>query len=78
MATHSNILAWKIPWKEEPGVRRVIKSWTQLKRFSTQAFKVQESSENAGYCYYYVTCYKTSTLLGTSNSQKRKRNGKKK
>jgi len=19
MATHSNILAWKIPWKEEPG-----------------------------------------------------------
>ena len=20
MATHSSILAWKIPWKEEPGV----------------------------------------------------------
>ena len=19
MATHSNVLAWKIPWKEEPG-----------------------------------------------------------
>ena len=27
MTTHSNILAWKIPWTEEP---RVAKSWTQL------------------------------------------------
>ena len=27
MATHSNILAWKIPWTEEPGVA---KSLTQL------------------------------------------------
>ena len=23
MATHSNILAWKIPWTEEPGGQRV-------------------------------------------------------
>ena len=23
MATHSNILAWKIPWIEEPGVTKV-------------------------------------------------------
>ena len=31
MATHSNILAWKIPWKEEPGgLHRVAKSRTQL------------------------------------------------
>ena len=31
MATHSRILAWKIPWTEEPGslqVRGVTKSWT--------------------------------------------------
>ena len=27
MATHSSILAWRIPWTEEPGV---LKSWTQL------------------------------------------------
>ena len=27
MATHSSILAWRIPWTEEPGVT---KSWTQL------------------------------------------------
>ena len=35
MATHSSILAWIIPWTEEPGrlhlVHRVAKSWTSLK-----------------------------------------------
>ena len=33
MATHSSILAWKIPWKEEPGGLQSIglqKSQTQL------------------------------------------------
>ena len=32
MATHSNILAWKIPWTEERGglQSEVTKSWTQL------------------------------------------------
>ena len=28
MATHSCMLAWKIPWTEEPGVHEVAKSWT--------------------------------------------------
>ena len=31
MATHSSILAWKIPWTEEPGratLYGVAKSWT--------------------------------------------------
>ena len=27
-ATHSRILAWKIPWTEEPAVHGVTKSWT--------------------------------------------------
>ena len=31
MATHSSILAWKIPWTEEPTVHGVAKSQTQLK-----------------------------------------------
>ena len=33
MATHSSILAWKIPWKNEPGRLqfKVAKSGTQLK-----------------------------------------------
>ena len=31
MATHSSILAWRIPWTAEPGrVHEVTKSWTQL------------------------------------------------
>ena len=34
MATHSNILAWKISWTEEPGglhaVHGVAKSWARL------------------------------------------------
>ena len=33
MATHSNILAWKLPWAEEPGGLQSMglqKSWTQL------------------------------------------------
>ena len=34
MATHSSILAWRIPWTEEPGGLQSMgsqKSWTQLK-----------------------------------------------
>ena len=34
MATHSSILAWKIPWTDDPGglrtVHGVAKSWTRL------------------------------------------------
>ena len=34
MATHSSVLAWRIPWTEEPAwwatVHSVTKSWTQL------------------------------------------------
>ena len=33
MATHSSILAWKIPWTEDPGGLQsngVAKSWTRL------------------------------------------------
>ena len=32
MATHSSILAWRIPWTEEPGgLQGVTKSWIQLR-----------------------------------------------
>ena len=42
MATHCKILAWRIPWTEEPGGREgggatdhgAAKNYTQLKRFS--------------------------------------------
>ena len=28
VATHSSILAWRIPWTEEPGRLQVAKNWT--------------------------------------------------
>ena len=36
MATHSSILAWIIPWTEEPGRLKSTRSqsWTRLKRFT--------------------------------------------
>ena len=40
VATHSSILAWRIPWTEEPGgpqTMGVAKSQTRLKRLSTHA-----------------------------------------
>ena len=45
MATHSSVLAWRIPgtggaWRAT--VRGVTKSWTWLKRLSTQACKTKE------------------------------------
>ena len=32
-ATPSSILAWRLPWTEEPGRHGVPKSWTQLSNF---------------------------------------------
>ena len=39
MATHSSVLAWRIPWTEEPGRLWSMgsQSQTQLKRLSTHA-----------------------------------------
>ena len=47
MATHSSILAGKIPWTEEPGGLQSMgsQSQTQLKRLSTQ------------HTQYQVLCY---------------------
>jgi len=44
MATHSRVLAWRIPWTEEPGRLQSIglQSWTRLKRFNTQAYTHKE------------------------------------
>ena len=39
MGTHSSILAWRIPWTEEPGglVCRVVKSRTRTKQLNMHA-----------------------------------------
>ena len=46
MATHSSILAWRIPWTEEPGRPKSIglQSWTWQKQFSTWLLKIQNIS----------------------------------
>ena len=39
MVTHSSILAWEIPWTEEPGGLQSLgsqKSWTQLWKQTTE------------------------------------------
>ena len=55
MATHSSILAWKIPWTEEPG--GVAKSQTQLSMHDITL--VQFSSRISIYahqtCLYYMS-----------------------
>ena len=39
MATHSSILAWKIPWTEECGtVHGITESWTRLSDFTLTFF----------------------------------------
>ena len=51
MATHSSILAWKIPWTEEPGRLQSMgsQSRTQLSDFTSLHFtKVQVGREPQG------------------------------
>ena len=42
MATHSNILAWEIPWTEEPGMLQSM--WLQRWRYD-RVIKQHESSQ---------------------------------
>ena len=44
MATHARILAWRIPWTEEPGGGQstTSQSWTQLKRLSTHIHDITD------------------------------------
>ena len=49
MATHSSTLAWRIPWREEPGrllVQGVTKSQTQLSDF-THSLTLEEAFKMA-------------------------------
>ena len=49
MAIHSGILAWRIPWTEDPGgtLCSVAKSQTGLKQLSMHAFK-KKKKKGAG------------------------------
>ena len=61
MATHSSILAWKIPWKEEPG--RIQSMWSQRVRhdsvtslFFFQCYMIFHSINPR--IHVYITCYR--------------------
>ena len=43
IATHSSILAWRIPWTEEPGGLQSIGLHIQLKQLSMHAQKREEN-----------------------------------
>ena len=51
-ATHTSILAWRIPWTEDPGrlqVHGVSKSWTRLSIHRRKSlFDTNHASENSG------------------------------
>ena len=53
MATHSSILAWRIPWTEKPDGLLSLgsQSQTQLKQLSTHSEK-RELSDDASYLIY--------------------------
>ena len=57
MATHSSTLAWKIPWREEPGrllVHGVAKSRTRLSDFTHFTHSLNNSIKK----FYSVTTFK--------------------
>ena len=53
MVTHSSILAWEIPWTEEPGQGRLL-SMGSLRVRHELAAKQQTSS-----CFSYLPCFTT-------------------
>ena len=48
MATHSSILAWEIPWTEEPGELQSLGLQRVRHGLATSLMKVKEESEKAG------------------------------
>ena len=59
MATHSSILAWRIPWTEEPGRLRSrgSQSRTWLKQPSTHTFYCPLSVHLTNFCWLWVICF---------------------
>ena len=70
MATHSSILAWRIPWTEEPGGLQTMgcaKSQT-LQIITTQGmlrffFQQVEARDAAKHCKMYMIPYSTKNYL---------------
>ena len=62
MATQSRVLAWRIPWKEEPcvlwGVHGVAKSWTWLSNWMcTHYLIIMHSDAHIFLCGFLYMCF---------------------
>ena len=54
MATHFNILAWRIPWTEESGWLQSTKSQTRLKQLSTDALTAIQQSDSVIHTHTHI------------------------
>ena len=74
MATHSNILAWKIPWTEEPGgleskgSQRVGHDWA-TKQAQARVSEVNQTSSLLGHTQGSVSCSVVSGFLQPSRRE---------
>ena len=59
MAIHSRILAWRIPWTEEPGRLHTVESqsWTRLKQLACTYICATQSSGIVVHCIYVLHLY---------------------
>ena len=66
ITTHSSILAWRMPWTEEPGGLQFIgsQSQTQLKQLSTHAQTFFSISNIIKCTESYGFCQVVDTVLG--------------
>ena len=58
MATHSSILAWRIPWTEQPGKLQFMESDT-IQGLNHQHYQAEEGREPKNWCFRTVVLEKT-------------------
>ena len=73
MATHSSILAWRIPWTEEPGglqsvgSQRVGHNWSNITYRHICCLDKALSVNNAGLIFFFLNCFHSK--MGSSGWQ---------
>ena len=76
MATHSSILAWRIPWTEEPGgatVHGVTKSRTQMSDFTSSllpSFQLKLKLQYLGHLMRRADSLKKILMLGKTEGKR--------
>ena len=68
MATHSSILAWRIPWTEEPGglqstgSQRVGHDWVNLLTYLLTYPNIEKNQVNRKNCFFHGSLWGKSTI----------------